>query len=512
MSTSTRILRNTSFLYIKIIVSSLVSLYTARVFLNVLGASDYGLYNLMASVIFTFSFFQALLTRSTLRYLCYYKGLNDMESQKRVFSISFLLHIGIAIVIVVALPLLAIFFFSGFLNIEPDRVFAAKWVYYLMIVSFVFTVLSVPYDSVLNANENMFYDAIIGISESILRLMLALILPLVFWDKLIFFSIVICSITVISLTIKRVYCHLKYKECKVQLKLYDKKLAKEMISYAGWNFTTAITSIVSFSAMPVLLNIFWGTLLNAAQGVANQVNSALTMFSSNLLKAINPVIMKSGGNDVKRMHELSLTGSKLSFSILSLFAVAIIVECPYILKIWLNNVPDWTVIFCELLLIRSLFNQMITVYIDCIYASKDIKNYCIIKSVLNILPLFIVYFLFSCGSAPYSLYIVMFICWELFGGVVALYYNNKMYQLNVSGYIRYLALPCIADLIISLLGGYAVTLFLEPSLERLILNVVFTFLLQLCLVWYIILDQKERLLVKSLINSAKEKVKIFRYV
>ena len=194
------------------ITTFVVALYTARVCLNVLGASDYGLFTLIAGVIFMFGFLQDTLTRSTLRYLCYYKTQNNILYQTKVYSISIFLHLAIALVIIFNLLLVTNFLFSGFLKIDPDRIYAAKMVYFCMIASFSFTVMSVPYDSVLNANEDMLYYSLVGIIENVLKLGLALYLPFVESDPLIFFSVVSACITILSLLVKRFYCHLKYEE------------------------------------------------------------------------------------------------------------------------------------------------------------------------------------------------------------------------------------------------------------------------------------------------------------
>lgn len=493
METSTRIVKNTSYLYIKMAANLLISLYTARVFLNTLGPSDYGLYTLIAGVIFMFGFLQDTLSRSTLRYLCFYKTQENLLFQKKVYSISILMHLVISLIIAFNLIIIADYLFSGFLNIDAERIHAARMVYYFMIASFAFTVMSVPYDSVLNANEDMLYYSVIGIIESLLRLALAIWLPFVEADKLIFYSFFLACITVFSLIVKRIYCHRKYKECRFSFALFDKGIAKQMTSYAGWNFLTSITSLIAFNSMPVLLNNFFNTVVNAAQGIASQVNGVLMVFSSNLLKALNPTITKSGGvYDIQKTLRFSLTGSKLSFLITCFISVPIIIECSYILKLWLVNVPEWAPVFCSLLLIRSLSNQLVTVYAECIYASDNIRNYCIIKGILNILPIAIVYLWFKMGGAPYIVYITLFLCWELLGGMVIIYYNRKMYKLNIFSYLRQLVLPCFGILLVSLAIGYAINVLFEESFIRLLSNTLLSCFIISVLSWIMVLDKEEK--------------------
>lgn len=490
------------------IVNLFISLYTARVFLNTLGASDYGLYTLIAGAIFMFGFLQDTLSRSTLRYLCYYKAKQNKLSQKKVYSISIVLHLIVSLIIAFNLVLIADFLFSGFLNIDPDRVYAARIVYYFMIVSFAFTVMSVPYDSILNANEDMFYYSVIGIIESLMRLVLAILLPYVETDKLVFYALFLSLITIISLIVKRIYCYHKYEECRFSFSLFDKVLAKQMTLYAGWNFITSITSLISFNSMPILLNYFFSTVVNAAQGIAAQINGIMMVFSTNLLKALNPTITKSGGiKDIEKTSRFSITGSKLSFLITCFISVPVIIECSYILKLWLVNVPEWASIFCALLLIRSLANQLITVYAECIYASNNIRNYCIVKGILNLIPILLVYLCLKMGAAPYIVYVVLFICWELLGGAVIIYYNKQMYGLDIYFYLYRLVFPCIGVLSVSLAIGFFINNLFSESLIRLLLNIVLPNIVVASLSWYYILDHEEKALfikiAKKVISYSK---------
>ena len=488
------------------VLTTIIALYTARVFLNVLGTSDYGIYTLVAGVVFMFGFLQDTLTRASLRYLCFYKVKSDLTNQRRVFTISMSFHLIVSFLIFLNLLILYPFLFSGFLNIEADRVEAAQLAYFFMVISFVFTVMSIPFDSVLNANENMLYFSIIGIAESFFKLLLTFYLPFCEFDKLIFYSLYLSVITIISMLVKQIYCKYKYGECRFRLVYFDRKIAKGMITYAGYNFLTSITSLFTFNSIPILLNIFFGTVVNAAQGIASQVNGVLSQFSTNLTKALAPTITKSGGiNEIDRLKKYGLAGSKLSFIIFGIFAIPIIIECPYILKIWLVNVPDWTTVFCIFLLIRSLTFQLITVYIDCIYANSNIRNYCIIKSILNILPIFLVYYSFKMGGEPYMVYVLLFSCWEILGGVVVMYYNNKLYNLNIKDYLSQLIYPCTFVVVVECSIGYSISALMDSSFLRLIISSFSVSFIFLLFSWYMILNKTERVIVINMLSQLNRK-------
>jgi len=482
-----------------------ISLYTARVILNTLGASDYGLYGLISGVVFMFGFLQDTLTRATLKFLCFYKANNDRKSQTKVFSISFILHMFIAILAFLILVIVSNYLFSGFLKISENRIGVAKYVYYLMIVNLVFTIMSIPYDSALNANENMQYYSIVGIVESMLKMILALCLPYVSYDKLLLYSLILAIISISSLIAKWIYCYIKYDECKLRLSLFDKKIAISMATYAGWNLWTLVTYVVSFNSIPVLLNFFFGTIVNAAQSIVSQVNGVLISFSTNMLKSLTPVLNKtSGANEFDSMMKFGHTGTKLSFLILCFFSVPILVEGQYIFKLWLVNVPEWTIVFCVMQILRSLANQLTTVYVDCVYTNSKIKKYCIIKSILNILPIPFVYLMLSFGYAPYITYVIFFVFWEFLGGYVVIYFNRKMYNLNLHEYIYALVFPCVGMLLVECTLGYAFTYTMEASLIRLILNSILVSSLYVIISWFVILRKQEKYLIKEMcLNKLK---------
>lgn len=492
-SSVSRIVRNTFYLYFKMFVTLLIALYSSRVFLQVLGVSDFGLYNLVAGTILTLGFFKDILSEATMRYICFYKGERDDRSQTSVFNISLALHLVISLLIAIALVVAAIFLFDGFLNIPAGRVDVAKTVYYLMICSFVLEVMSVPYDSVLNANENMLYYSAIGITEAFLRLALALYIPFAQSDKLVFFAVATVSISVFSLVVKRIYCHRKYDECRIDFHSWNQQIMKDMVSYAGWNLFTSTTWIIGNNSMNIIINKFFGTVVNAAQGVAAHVNGVLSNFSSNLTKSINPVLSKSmGESDTAKMMRFAFSGTKVSFLVFCLFCSPIILEAPYILELWLKDVPEWTVIFCQLLLVRTLTNQMVILFARCIYASDRIRDYCLLKGVLNLLPIILLWIVYDKGFPPYYAYVVYFLVYELMGGALVIFYNKRMYHLKFRHYIQQIVLPCSFLFLTQMLCGLYVNSLLEQGVIRFVVNGVLVTAILLSFAWFFIFNQSEK--------------------
>lgn len=284
-STANRIIKNTGYLYAKMGITMFISLYTTRLILNSLGASDFGIYNIVGGAIAMLGFLNSAMAGATQRFMSFTEGEGNKEKQKGIFNVSLVLHFCIAIIAGVALIIAGIFFFNGILNIPTERVFAAKVVYGSFIVSTMFTVMTVPYDAAMNAHENMRYYAIVGIVESLLKLSVAFVCVYTLFDKLIVYGSLMASIPLITLTIMRVYCHRHYEECTMNLKHYwDKGLMKEMTSFAGWNFCSSAASFLTMQGMSIVLNMFGGVIVNAAHGIANQVSGMLMVFPITCLK------------------------------------------------------------------------------------------------------------------------------------------------------------------------------------------------------------------------------------
>lgn len=435
-STANRVIKNTGFLYAKMGITMFISLYTTRLILNALGAEDFGVFNIVGGAIAMLGFLNAAMAGATQRFMSYSEGEGNLEKQKKIFNISFVLHLGISVLMGIVLLIAGYFFFNGILNIAPERMYAAKVVYASLIVSTIFTVMTVPYDAVLNAHENMFYYSIVGIVESLLKLAVALAVVYVAGDKLVLYGILMAIIPLITITIMRVYCHRKYSECLIAPKQYwNKHLMKEMTGFAGWSFLGSSTSMLGNYGLGILLNHFFGTLLNAAQGVAGQLNGLLYVFSSTMMKALNPIIVKNeGSGDRAAMIESSLIGCKYSFYLFSFFAIPFLIETPQILKLWIVIVPDWTVVFCKLAIIRTLIELLTLTLNTSLGAQGKIKKLSITKSFLNLLPLPIIYLAFKFGYPPTSMYFISILIWGLLEGTVNIYFMRKNCGLKISDF------------------------------------------------------------------------------
>ncbi len=506
-NTASRIVKNTGFLYAKMGITMSISLYTTRLVLNALGASDFGIFNVVGGAIAMLGFLHVAMSSATQRFMSYYEGKGDREKQKFIFNTSSVLHFGIALVLALALVIAGFIFFNGVLNIPEDRMLAAKVIYGSLIISTIFTVMSVPYEAVLNAHENMLYYSIVGVVESLLKLATAIIIVYYAGDKLILYGILMAGVSFISRTIMQIYCRRKYSECVIAPRKYwDKPMIKEMTSFAGWSFLGSVSSIVTGYGQGLVLNMFFGTTINAAQGVANQLSGQLGVFSTTMLKALNPVLVKSeGGGNRTQLLKITMTGSKLSYYLLAILVIPAIIEMPFILKIWIKTIPEYSIIFAQLMLIQKLIAQPFFNLATSISATGRIKNFQIFNSILTSLPLMVSYILFKIGYSPVTMYItfigLVFI--RSFG--IILYFSHREFGLPIWDYLKQVILRILFVTGIALVMALIPWLLLPEGLLRLTLVIVIYCTSFLLVMLYYGLNKEERSVILKLGNSVLKK-------
>ncbi|MGY3213770.1 MATE family efflux transporter [Mucilaginibacter sp. HD30] len=493
MSTANRVIKNTGFLYTKMCITMFISLYITRLVLNALGEKDFGVFNVVGGAIAMLGFLNAAMAGATQRFMSFSEGEGDKEKQKKIFNISVVLHFFIALLLGVGLLIAGYFFFNGLLNIDANRLGAAKVVYGSLIVSTMFTVMTVPYDAVLNARENMKYYAIVGIIESVLKLGVALSVVYLAGDKLVIYGVMMAGIPLVIMAIMRIYCHRKYEECVVAPRKYwDKKLMKEMRSFAAWNLLGSMSGVLSQSGTGILINIFHGTIANASQGIANQVSGQLGVLGSSIKKAITPIIAKSAGAD---NHELmvktTVLGTKIILFVVTFMFLAFMIEMPFILKLWLKKPPQYAQIFCWLLLLTNFINDLVLFLPQAIAAIGKIKPFQMANSVFLFLPLLISYIAYSFGAQAYVIYAITAGV-SLIQNFLVMYYADKLCNISFSGYFWNVIVRCTLAFGIVLVSGYILIHFLQEGFFRLCLTAVFTVAFYTVSFYFIGLNSEEK--------------------
>lgn len=507
MSTGVRIIKNTGYLYAKVAVNFLISLWTTRLILSSLGESDFGIYNVVGGALVMLGFLNSTLSNATQRFISYSQGEGDLGNERTIFNISVVLHLIVAALTVVVYVVGGFFFFNGILNIPPDRLFAAKVVYGALIVSTVFSVMTVPYDAVITAHENMLYYAIIGMVESLLKLFVAFMCVKYGGDRLILYGILMSCISLFSMTVMRVYCRRKYNECHFRPhKYWDSVLLKKIVNYTGWNFLGATSSLLGNYGQNIVVNHFFGVIVNAAQGIVNQLRGQLLVFTNNMTRSLRPVIIKSeGAGNRQEAQHWSIVCCRFSYILLAWLAIPVIIEAPVILDIWLKDVPEWTVIFLRLSLITILMECCFYGLGTALEATGHIKEKNIQNSVLNLAPLFIEWALFKSGASPVWMYITMFVM-SVLKQVLLLRLVHIWCTLPYSRYIRSVAMPITILTVLTLFSGLFVTRVFGPGFIRLVLNFAFMWGVFFSISWFFVMTDDEREFTRDLVKRLLRQV------
>lgn len=501
MNSSKRVMFNSIVLYIKIIITMLISLVSVPMILHALGKSDYGLYNLVAGIIAMLAFLNSSMAITTQRYLSVAIGEKNLDKLNNIYNVALILHLGIGLIIVALFEICALFLFDGTLNIEPERIQAAKIIYQFIVVSTFFTIISVPYTAVMNAKENMLTFSIIAIIDSLLKLGLAFYLGRCPFDRLIVYGGGVALISFLSMFFYRIYVKVKYKEFKVNfMTYYSKESLIQMLGFTGWNTLGAVAMIGRNQGIAIIFNLFCGTIANAAYGIANQINGVLGYFSTTFQKALNPQLMQSEGmHNRTRLIRISMISSKYSVWVIALFAIPLIMEMPYVLKIWLKDVPEYTLRLSQLILVLSIVYQYSVGLMSSIQAVGRIRNYFIVMSVLILLNLPICYFLLKLGSPLYYCLIV-FIVLEFISLIVRLLMANKLVGIKVVDFVKSVVFPTSLSMIISLVISLPCHLLMKESFFRLITVCLIYLIVYIVIAWFFVFDKEVKQSVLAVTN------------
>lgn len=502
--TANRIIKNTAFLYARLGVTMFVALWTTRLVLNALGVSDYGIYNIVGGAIGMMGFLNASMASATQRFMNYVEGQGNTEKKKEIFNTSLLIHVIISLIVCIVLIVAGLVFFHGVLNIPHDRLQAAYVVYGCMVVSTMLTVINSPYEAILTSHENMRYYAVIGVFESILKLMVAFACVYSLHDKLIVYGVLMACIPVVTLTIMKIYCHRHYSECVISpIKYINKNTMREMSGFAGWNFFGSMSGLVGNHGNSLVMNHFYGTMLNTALGVANQISGQLYIFSNYMLKAMAPVITKSeGGGNRSQVLRYANTGCKFSFALLAVFAIPAIIEMPFIQRKWLKIVPEWAVLFAQLQLVRTLIEQLTISYCTAISAEGHIRMFVLIKSIVNFVPVTCLYVLFCLGYSPVYMYVLNISIFGIFLSVVNIYFAHRNCGLRYIDFIKELFIPVTISFVVAFALASIPSFSLEEGWGRLFLTLTIGSFSYILMFWLFTMNGDEKEIVKNLYNEA----------
>ena len=504
-----RIAKNTLLLYFRTLLIMAITLYTSRVILNALGVEDYGIYNVVGGVVAMFSLISGSLSNAISRFITFELGRGDIKKLNTIFSTSVNIQIGISVIVLLLGVLIGGWFLNAKMNIPLDRMIAANWVLYCSLLMFCINLISLPYNACIIAHERMAAFAYVSILDATLRLLVCYLITVSPFDKLISYAVLLVIVALIVRMVYGIYCNRHFEECHYRF-VYDRSLLKQMGSFAGWQFLTNCCWMFNTQGVNILINLFFGVTLNAARGVATQVDSAIQQFVNNFMTAVNPQITKDyASGQIKEMFMLVCRGAKFSYFLLLLFAVPVIFEADYILKLWLKNVPEYAVVFLRLTIIGSMVNMLGGTGLTACMATGKIKHYSIWISSVGVLVFPLTWVAFKCGLPVESTYIIIIMVY-IGVNIVRLYIMKGLLHFPPMLFIREVIFKiCIVTLIIIPLPAIVNYLFTE-SFVRLILTITVSSVASCVTIFYVGLSSLERKSVVARIETAIKQINKFK--
>ena len=506
MSSSTsRIAKNTLLLYFRMLLTMGVSLYTSRVILNALGVEDYGIYNVVGGVVAMFGILSGSLSSAISRFITFELGKGDLEKLKRIFCTSVNIQVILIAIITILMETIGIWFLNNKMVIPEERLAAANWVFQFSVVTFALNLLSIPYNAVIIAHEKMSAFAYISIIDCILKLIVAFIIAYNPFDKLVYYGLLIMICGVINRSIYAIYSKRHFEEA-TYLMIFDKGLMKEMFGFAGWNFIGASSAVLRDQGGNLLINLFFGPAVNAARGIAMQVSSAVMAFVNSFMTAVNPQITKSyAAGDKDYMMKLVFQSTKFSFYILLFISLPILVSTPYLLDIWLEQVPEHSINFVRLIIIYVLSESLAFSLITLMLATGNIRNYQLIVGGCQLLNFPLSYLCLKFSMPPEAVFVVaIIVCVAC--EILRLMMLKKMVGLPVRLFLKDVYFRAIFVAVASA----AIPVFIKPFFEEnLFSTAVLTAISVVCVasVSYLIgCNSYDKTIINAQIQKAKRKI------
>ncbi len=503
-SSNKTIAKNTLLLYVRMLFSMLVGLYTSRVVLQVLGVEDYGVYNVVGGVVGMLGFLSSTMSGATSRFLTFALGEGDHGKLSKTFDATLIIHICIAIIVSIFAEIIGLWFLCHKFNIPQESMYAAYWVLHLSVMSAALSIVQVPYNACIIAHENMDVFAYAEMANMVLKLLIVFILQALGGDKLITYSLLMLCVSFLITGFYIMYSIRHYMECRFH-HCFDKNISKSILNFSTWDMFGHVGVSFRDQGSNVVLNIFWGPVLNAAAGLAITVQSVVYQFAGNVVTAIRPQIIKRYSvNDIQSMLELVYSSQRINLCFILLVVIPMIIEMPYLLQLWLAEVPEYLSVFCRLILIVDVLKSYSNITYISIQATGDIRQVSIIRSVIYILSPIVLYLIFKAKFPHPEIAFVLMIFgqfWQCVFDTIVM--KRKFPQLQLSKVIidvmKIMAISLVVILIL-----YYCSMCIENPLLNLIIVVALSVVLIAIGFSTFVFTKNERNFV---INTIKERIR-----
>lgn len=498
-----RIAKNTFFLYVRMFIVTLINLYTVRIVLDVLGVENYGIYNVVAGVISSLSFLTTALSSATQRFYSFSLGKGEIDKLKSIFNVSLRCYIWLALIIVFVGETIGLWLVSRYLAIPEDRLTAALYTYHFSILSFVLTILQIPFSALMIAKEDMKIWSIITIGDCVLKLLCALSIAYVSFDVLIAYGGSLSIIWLIVLIVYIIIGRTRYRNiCIVNRKLYDKTLFKEMISYSGWSLYGSLAGVGINQGVTIIINQFFTQVVNAARAISLQINGAISVFCNSFIMAVRPPIVKSfAAGDIKKTVQLFYFSNKFLYYCTLMICLPLILEMNFILQIWLKEVSAYMVIFSQYAVVCAVILVMASPITIIMQASGDICNYHVIVESFTLLTMPIVYVVFKFGGQPQASYVVMAILFFIAHIFRVIILSKKIKEISLYNYfVKFVG----SAVVVTVISSFVVIIpqcYISAGFLRFIVTVIMSILTIAITSFFIGLTTSERLFLMKMLRD-----------
>lgn len=491
-SSNKRIAKNTIFLSVRMVIVLFISFYTTRVVLQILGVVDYGVYNVVCGFVSMFTFLKTSMSNGIQRFFNYEFGKNGEEGSNKVYCTSIYIQIILALIVLILVESIGLWYLNYKMVIPENRLVAAHWIFQFAILTFVIEIMQAPFVAAVTAHERFNFYAVVSVLDAILKLVLVLILKFVLVDKLIVYGFLMSVISFINIVLYFYYCKKNFKEI-VFHRAFDSKLFKKMLGFSGWNMFGSLSGVMKEQGINLVLNLFFGPVVNAARGVALQVNSGIQGFVGNILTPVRPQVVQSyAQGDIHRTMKLTYTISKLGSCFFLMMALPASVEIDYVLKLWLgNNIPNYTNIFTILILANTIINILNGAISTIVHATGFMKDYQLWGSLIGISSVPIASILLKMFSLPEIALITVLIC-STIGHLVSLFIVRKLVQMPINDYFKKVVLPIMYVFVVTMLIVFPIRFFLSEGLIRLMIVILWSVLTVFISLFYLGMNREER--------------------
>jgi len=511
MKPGDKIIFNTGVLYVRLLIGIGIGLFTTRLVLGALGETDFGIYTLVAGVVGMLGILNSSMSNAAMRFMAHSLGTDNEDTIRKTFNTTLFLHFVIGFFIVIIMEVAGLLMFEYLLNIPEGKLIDAKIVFHFMVLTTFITIISVPYDAVINAHENILALSLVDILIYVLKLATAIYLTKSDANLLVLYGLLMLLIQILSRIIKQWYSRSRYQECKINFRAYtDKELSKRILSFSGWNLLGSISAISVTQVRGILLNMFFGVLLNSADGISRKASDQVNLVSVNMTRALNPQLVKSeGSGNRSRVLRLNEIATKFSVYLFAIFAIPVIFEANYLLNLWLKVVPEFSVIFCQLILIGLFIDKFTFEIGTTIRAVGKIRNFQIAETIPILFNIPITYAVFKMGYPPYSIFFVN-IFMALIAACVRLSFGKRVAGMDVYSFLKNGVLPVLFPLFLATLAASIPQFLVEESFLRLCITTISFLLMITTSFWFLGLNEDESKKIKQIVYSVVQKVKLLK--